>query len=185
MDILVSRRFLLFTSLTLGVLGCGTEEADPDPQNTSQFQREMLEAHNAVRAQATPAPREALPPLTWSPEAAQVAEKWAKECTFEHNGNRGRLGENLAAATLDTWTTEQMVRGWASESADYDYATNTCAAGKVCGHYTQLVWRKTTGVGCATRTCTTNSPFGSRFPTWQLWVCNYTPPGNVVGEKPY
>jgi hypothetical protein len=114
-----------------------------------------------------------------------VAAAWAERCLFEHNPDRGHLGENLAAATLDTWTTQQMVAGWASEASDYDYAGNTCAPEKMCGHYTQLVWRSTTGVGCVTRTCTKNSPFGPQFPTWQLWVCNYTPPGNVVGQRPY
>jgi hypothetical protein len=78
-----------------------------------------------------------------------------------------------------------MVGAWAAEASDYDYARNTCAAGKVCGHYTQLVWRATTRVGCATQVCDRNSPFGSRFPTWQLWVCNYAPPGNYVGQRPY
>ena len=71
-----------------------------------------------------------------------------------------------------------------SEAADYSSATNKCAPGKVCGHYTQVVWRNTTHVGCATAICTKNSPFGAQFPTWQLWVCNYTPPGNFVG-KPF
>ena len=38
---------------------------------------------------------------------------------------------------------------WAAESSDYDYATNTCAPGQVCGHYTQMVWRSTSNIGCA------------------------------------
>ncbi|XXF77776.1 CAP domain-containing protein [Myxococcaceae bacterium GXIMD 01537] len=152
----------------------------------SDFQREVLEAHNEVRAGMQPAPAQALPALTWSPRAEQTAKEWAERCSFEHNAERGHLGENLAAATPNTWTTHQMVKeAWASEVEDYDYAANTCAEGKVCGHYTQLVWRATTGVGCAVKTCTTNSPFGARFPTWQFWVCNYTPPGNVEGQKPY
>ena len=86
--------------------------------------------------------------------------------------------------TPDTWTTAQVVKGWADEAADYDYASNTLHAGKVCGHYTQVVWRNTKAVGCATRLCTKNSPFGGKFPTWQLWVCNYAPPGNCVGRSP-
>jgi pathogenesis-related protein 1 len=28
------------------------------------------------------------------------------------------------------------------------------------------------------------SPFEG-FDTWENWVCNYDPPGNWVGEKPY
>jgi hypothetical protein len=72
---------------------------------------------------------------------------------------------------------------WAAEAPNYDYATNTCAAGQVCGHYTQLVWRATTQVGCATVQCTTGSPFGGG--NWTFTVCDYSPPGNYVGQRPY
>lgn len=41
------------------------------------------------------------------------------------------------------------------------------------GHFTQLVWKGTTTVGCGSRLC------GSRG--WYL-VCEYWPRGNVVGE---
>jgi hypothetical protein len=30
-----------------------------------------------------------------------------------------------------------------------------------------------------------NSPFGAQLPTWDYFVCNYEPPGNFVGQKPY
>jgi hypothetical protein len=64
------------------------------------------------------------------------------------------------------------------------WATNACAAGEPCGHYTQLVWRGTTRVGCGKATCTVNSPFGAGFPTWEYYVCDYEPPGNS-GARPY
>jgi len=44
---------------------------------------------------------------------------------------------------------EKVVDSWGSEKADYDYANNSCTPGKMCGHYTQMVWRATTTVGCA------------------------------------
>jgi pathogenesis-related protein 1 len=146
---------------------------------------DMVRAHNQARAGVKPTPKVALPRLTWSPEAAKKAAAWAKECKFEHNPNRGDFGENLAAATPNSWTTAEVVKSWADEAADYDYAKNTCKKGKVCGHYTQVVWRKTGAVGCATVMCNKNSPFGPQHPTWQNWVCNYTPPGNWVGQRPY
>ncbi|QSQ22034.1 serine protease [Pyxidicoccus parkwayensis] len=149
------------------------------------FARDMVAAHNQARAQAVPTPKPALPALTWSDEAAKKAASWAKACRFEHNPDRGDFGENLAAATPDTWTTAEVVKSWADEAADFDFTRNTCKKGKVCGHYTQVVWRKTGAVGCATVMCNKNSPFGSRFPTWQLWVCDYTPAGNWVGQRPY
>jgi pathogenesis-related protein 1 len=180
---------LCMSCLTLSATGCGEREPDPPlPPETasSPLATEMVTAHNAVRAGATPTPEPALTPLTWSNDAATVAQTYAAQCLFEHNKNRGPYGENLAAAAPPGSKADaEVVHDWASEASDYSYTKNTCAPDKVCGHYTQVVWRKTTQVGCATVLCTKNSPFGARFPEWQLWVCNYTPPGNYVGQRPY
>jgi hypothetical protein len=93
------------------------------------------------------------------------------------------FGENIFATTsLDT--PKHVVDLWAQKAQFYDYALNTCQQGEACGLYTQLVWRATTGLGCSARACSKNSPFPN-FPNWYLWVCNYTPPGNIVGQKPY
>ncbi|QRN98198.1 serine protease [Archangium violaceum] len=181
---------LSLTSLAAGGVGSGSSEAATKTGKTSgantQLAADMVSAHNEARASAKPAPKPALPPLTWSEDAAKVARAWASPCRFEHNPNRGKHGENLAAAAPPgSKTNKGAVKDWAAEVADYTYASNKCAPGKMCGHYTQVVWRNTTQVGCATVTCTKNSPFGAQFPKWQLWVCNYAPPGNVVGQKPY
>jgi pathogenesis-related protein 1 len=45
----------------------------------------------------------------------------------------------------------------------------------MCGHYTQIVWRNTKAVGCAV------GGKGAR----EVWVCDYDPPGNYVGQRPY
>ncbi|WP_407667475.1 CAP domain-containing protein [Myxococcus dinghuensis] len=166
------------------VAGCGSDD-ETNEDTPPEFIQDMLEAHNATRASATPTPSPALEPLTWDTKAAAVARAHAAKCVFEHNSDRGNHGENITAATPDSLTTQGVVQGWSSEAKDYDYATNRCADGEQCGHYTQVVWRDTKRVGCATQTCTTHSPFGARFPTWQFWVCNYAPPGNYVGQKPY
>jgi len=47
-----------------------------------------------------------------------------------------------------------------------------------------VVWRGSARLGCGVAKCSKNSPF-SGFPDWQLWVCNYDPPGNYVGQRPY
>ncbi|MGC4121119.1 MAG: CAP domain-containing protein [Myxococcales bacterium] len=139
-----------------------------------------LKEHNDVRANAQPIPSPALPALIWNADAAAVAGAWAAKCTWNHNSSRGSYGENISAATY-ALTPAQVVAGWAEEVADYDYATNGCSG--TCGHYTQLVWRTTTSVGCAVQKCTTNSPFSAG--TWWFAVCDYAPPGNWVGQKPY
>jgi pathogenesis-related protein 1 len=176
--------------LVLSLTGCMAAGGQPPktegPDVDSPVARELLTAHNEVRAHATPAPQPPLRPLTWSEELAAKAQAWANQCHWAHNPDRGDVGENIAAAAPpDSRTDQAVVEDWASEVADYTYATNQCAPGEVCGHYTQLVWRDTTQVGCATALCEENSPFGAQLPRWRFWVCNYSPPGNIVGQRPY
>lgn len=159
-------------------------------------QAAWLDPHNAVRAgtfpgvTVSPAPSPPLPALTWSAAAAAVAQAWADGCVYQHNAGRGAdgtpRGENIAASSPGYWPTPADVVGaWGSEWAFYTYASNACAAGEQCGHYTQLVWRGTLRVGCARASCSVNSPFGPSFPTWEYFVCDYEPPGNWVGQRPY
>ena len=145
---------------------------------------EFVTAHNVARINATPKPDPALPNVSWSASVAATAQAYADGCVFKHNAARGNLGENLFANSGENFSPTAVVEGWESEKADYDYATNTCAAGKQCGHYTQVVWKDSVEIGCGMRVCEGNSPF-AQFPRWQLWVCNYSPPGNFVGQKPY
>ncbi len=138
----------------------------------------MTAAHNAVRASVSPPASPAIPPLVWSSQVASVAQAYAKKCVFQHSG--GSYGENLFASSGNS-TPASVVKDWASEASGYDYATGACSG--VCGHYTQVVWRDSVRLGCGMANCTTGSPFGSG--PWQLWVCNYDPPGNFQGKKPY
>ena len=153
---------------------------DAGPSLTA-FQQALLSAHDAVRANAVPAPSPALPEMHWSASAQALAEDWAARCNFMHR-DPNSLGENLYAGTQEASPTS-VVNDWASESADYTYATNSCALGKACGHYTQIVWRSSVGLGCAQQKCTTGSPFGNG--TWYFFVCDYDPAGNYIGQKPY
>jgi len=139
----------------------------------------MTAAHNAARAAVMPKATPPLPPMAWSSTVAASAQAWANNCVFADTGPP--YGSNAFAGTGE-YTPAEVVAAWVSEDADYDYATNTCSA--VCGHYTQVVWRDSVGLGCGMATCTKNSPFTGGG-TWQLWICNYNPPGNYVGEKPY
>ena len=159
-----------------GLIACGDEAAGGEASGGEEMAG-MTEAHNVVRRGVK------VPDLAWSSAAADTAQKHANKCVFQHSGNRA-YGENLFASFGSNDTPAAVVQDWASEAADYNYTTNTCASGKVCGHYTQVVWAKTTHVGCAMTTCTSNSPFSQSGP-WSLWVCDYEPPGNVVGQKPY
>jgi hypothetical protein len=169
--------------------GGGPPGGDPPPDALAD---EWISAHAAVRAGATPTPAPPLAPLGWSSAAAAVAKAWADRCEYRHNPGRGDRGENIAANyPVESHSATEIVGLWASEAPFYDLASNTCDAthpandAGTCGHYTQLVWRSTTLVGCARRTCATGSPFAGHTGSWDFWVCNYEPPGNWVGQRPY
>ncbi len=134
--------------------------------------QQMLNAHNDWRK------RTGVSAVTWSPQLSTVAQQWAtkllKENRFEHRPN-SRYGENLASASGQQLSPERVVKMWGEEVSDYNYAANTCKPGKMCGHYTQIVWRSTKQVGCGM----------ARGNGREVWVCNYDPPGNFVGQKPY
>jgi uncharacterized protein YkwD len=147
---------------------------DPEPGRLAGITR----FHNQVRATIP------VPDLTWDPALAVTAAAYAAACIFDHSSTPG-VGENLAAyAPPGGRSAKAPVDGWASEEADYDYASNSCAPGTICGHYTQMVWKTSLRVGCAVQACSQNSPFDN-VTNWEVWVCQYSPPGNVVGRKPY
>lgn len=135
--------------------------------------------HNQARASVNPPAATPIPPLVWDPSLYAVAQAYADNCVFQHSG--GPYGENLYASTGSS-TPADVVGSWVSEVADYNYASNSCSG--VCGHYTQVVWAASQKLGCGVTTCNKNSPFGGGG-SWQIWVCNYDPPGNYNGEKPY
>ena len=158
----------------------------------------MTAAHNVVRAAVdsnTP-----LPPLVWSDKLAQYAQQWADQlattsCSSPHHRTSQELqavgyGENLAAfvSSAGGSTAQQAVTAWASEKTCYtfgelmttdqcDTACYTALHSDGCGHYTQIVWRKSTSVGCGVATCQNGKE--------DIWICNYSPPGNYVGQNPY
>lgn len=201
---------LVRSAALLGALllaGCELLDADdpgpdvpPGGPPPAGFATEMVDSHDAVRADpatvgGSPAPSPPLSPLAWSETVAGTAQAWADGCTYAHNSSALAAlgyGENIAAtAPPGAYSAADVVAAlWASEAPFYDHATNTCDAANpandahTCGHYTQLVWRSTTVVGCGFRTCTTGSPF-TGFSTWDYWVCDYAPPGNWVGQRPY
>ena len=140
--------------------------------STSTGIKQMVNAHNSWR-KAT-----GVAPLSWSPKLASFAQDWANQLVakneFKHRANNN-YGENLAASQGKSFSPKSVVEYWGEEVQDYNYKTNSCKPGEMCGHYTQLVWHKTKEVGCA------KAQSGNK----EVWVCNYNPPGNYIGQKPY
>ncbi len=133
-------------------------------------------AHNIARSELD------LPPLAWSPELAAFAAAWADTlqrggCDLQHRPRSGpdaqRYGENIFSGSGFAPTAAQVVDAWVAERKDYDAKTGRCRG--VCGHYTQVVWRKSQRVGCAMAACGET----------EVWVCNYDPPGNFMGQAAF
>jgi len=152
-----------------------------------------LKGQNCARKTVVPAASPSLGVLKWSATLASGAQAWANNCNWNHSNAPG-VGENLYAGAVSSGFPSNVERdaitnangfGWADEFPHYNYAANSCASGQQCGHYTQMVWRSSTQVGCALKQCTTGTPFGAQFPNWTIVVCQYSPPGNVNGTRPY
>jgi pathogenesis-related protein 1 len=135
-------------------------------------QQDYLDGHNTARTEV------GVPPLTWDDTVAAYAQNYANthigDCNLVHSQG-GSYGENLAGSPGDL-SGADAVKLWVDEKASYDYNSNTCAAGAECGHYTQVVWRDSVRLGCAKVRCDNGGTFIG---------CNYDPPGNVNGQRPY
>lgn len=160
------------------------------PLSKQQLFAGALDSHNRVRA------KHGLNPLKWSDKLAKYSQEWAdhlgkgQSCKMYHRSGSPPYGENLYISSPTIWTDggkevrrdknrvtiRNVVKAWADEEPWYNYKTNSCLPGKQCGHYTQMVWRDTTEVGCAVKFCGDKS---------QNWVCSYNPPGNFTGKRPY
>jgi uncharacterized protein YkwD len=172
----------LLSCVLLGPSGGGAR-AEQDPESDPKL-KGITALHNEARRDALPRPATPLPPLVWDEKLAKSAGDWASRCVYKHSGKED-VGENIyASAGADTKPAD-VVANWRAERAHYKYKSSSCARGKTCGHYTQVVWRDSQRLGCAAKSCTKGSPFGAGFPTWQFWVCNYDPRGNINGERPY
>lgn len=132
--------------------------------------RDMLALHNAVRD------RVGMAPLVWSDRLAARSQDWADTLLarkqFVHRPH-SNYGENLFEIHGAAASSAEVVDTWAGESRNYDYRSNRCRG--ACGHYTQLIWGETKEVGCAV----------ARGGEREVWVCNYDPPGNWNGKRPY
>ncbi len=140
--------------------------------------RQLIRLHNQIRADV------GVGPVAWSKKLALYAQKWADHlasthCQLTHRPHSGRWkqehGENLFMGTAGYYGVADAVKAWASEKEYYYGQALDPSNWHDSGHYTQMVWRNTKRIGCAKSECN----------GYTIVVCNYDPPGNVLGQKPY
>ncbi|MCK9294720.1 MAG: CAP domain-containing protein [Desulfobulbaceae bacterium] len=152
----------------------------------------MVKAHNEQRAAV------GSPKVKWSKELESKAINRLKQlqklgCVMKHSGpgenlfwasaretanKKNAFGQWIWHSTVQKISEKEVVSMWASEKEWYAGDRGTCHAplGETCGHYTQLVWEDTREIGCGRSICRDKS---------QVWLCLYSPSGNIIGQRPY
>ncbi|HEX4158282.1 MAG TPA: CAP family protein [Rhizomicrobium sp.] len=164
-------RFAGVTFVAIACLTAGTSTAAPF---SDEQKSELLAAHNKYRADL----REQ--PLVWSDDLAAGAQIWAEHLaqevlTLKHSGEAG-AGENLAMWSAGRSSLTKLVDLWGAEKRYFIEASfpdvSTTGDWRTVGHYTQMIWRNTTEVGCGV----------ARGGGYDFLVCRYSPQGNYLGE---
>ncbi len=145
----------------------------PPPGLSPQDMNALTAHHNKVRADV------GVGPMTWSNQLAAYAQQWAEQlaisgCRMKHRSPNA-YGENLFQGTFGAFTAVDAAKAWETEKKDYRGGVLTEANWAPAGHYTQMVWRQTTQLGCGQAICNNTL----------IVACNYNPAGNVLGRKPY
>lgn len=125
--------------------------------------------------------------LQWDANLAYEAHTIASSCVYAHNQQLDPgAGQNIAAGIpaanvsgviTDLWYNNEIeMFSYCYGQPQPDY-TNF----PKWGHATQMLWRRTKRVGCATVYCPQGLANAGGIPPY-FTVCNYKEPGNVAGE---
>jgi len=136
----------------------------------------ILSLHNAARADV------GAPPLQWDPALAVAAASYGPALSrlgrLVHSPRTGRENqrENLWMGQQGRFGPEDMVGAWTAEKrrffpGQFPDVSRTGNWSDVA-HYTQIIWKTTTHVGCAIY----------RDGAWDYLICRYSPPGNRDGK---
>lgn len=185
---LISQKQLLGLAITgMATIATVTSNIDvvsAQSINLTPFRNTALSKHNTYRnIHRSPA-------LSVSNSANITAQAWANRLattgTFAHSSSSQRkgAGENLyvyyttASAVAPDSLAKSAVDSWYNEVKQYNYANPVFSA--ATGHFTQVVWKGSTQLGCgaAKGTKTMN---GRNYNAFYV-VCHYAPAGNVVGQ---
>lgn len=136
---------------------------------SSGFEDDILSAHNEKRA------IHGVQPLKWNETLVEYAADYADSSfscanvTLVHSN--GPYGENLAAGYSGGY---DPVDAWYDEIELYDF--NNPSFNESTGHFTQLIWKSTSQLGCARVIC--DNAWG------QYTICEYSKTrGNILGTN--
>ncbi|CAG9940499.1 unnamed protein product [Clonostachys rosea f. rosea IK726] len=176
------------TTTSTSVAQPTTSTSSSPPATPTGYEETMLYHHNIHRA------NHSVVAMEWDATLAQYAHNSASNCVWEHDMNQGdgNYGQNLASwgstgdiddlqiSTGAAAVTEQWYNGEEPlYSSFYGLADPPMTDFHLWGHFTQLVWKDSNRVGCATVKCGAGTVLA-----YQGWytICNYGSPGNYAGE---
>lgn len=144
-------------------------------QGTQADYAQALALHNAARHTV------GCSPLSWSPklaaEAQGYADQLARRSRLEHATDLVDCGENLYwCSNSPISPASDASTHWIAESALYTHSPRWARNFSEVGHYTQVVWSKTTQVGIGVA----KGKDGSTYV-----VARYFPAGNYTNLLPY
>jgi len=128
--------------------------------------------------------------ITWSDSLASSAAEVAASCVYAHNVTAagGGYGQNIAAGVesnnVSAIITDLFYNGEVNYfNGLYGEAQPDMTNFEHWGHFSQIVWKGTSQVGCATQDCTSGglANVGSDVAPY-FTVCNYEAPGNYANE---
>ena len=142
--------------------------------NAELFHDQYFGLHNQYREEHNASK------LEWNETLAIAAQEHAEKCIFEHTENNP-YGENLVAGYANM---SAAMAAWADERDMYNFDDGKF--NKETGHFTQMVWKNTTQVGCGRCFCgggkqETGGDGTDKAPGWMV-VCEYSPQGNVENQ---
>jgi pathogenesis-related protein 1 len=142
----------------------------------------LVDFHNDKRNEVK------VPPISWSKDLAAFAQVWADHIAetgkIEHRPRKGefkeKYGESIAWGPGEFGVLDGAAL-WYEEKKAYDGGKQSIPEDlQDIGHYTQMVWKKSTKIGAGKAVIQKGDLKG-----YTVIVCNYDPPGNFAGEKPY
>ncbi|KAG9838704.1 PR-1-like protein, partial [Aureobasidium melanogenum] len=147
------------------------------------YQEIVLAHHNVHRANHSACN------LEWDSQLAATAQQIAATCVYAHSMdvNGGGYGQNIAAGVeannVSAVITELFYNGEVGYYNNlYGQANPDMTNFEKWGHFSQLVWKGTTKVGCATQYCSGGLANVGQYVAPYFTVCNYGAPGNYAGE---
>lgn len=143
------------------------------PGNITEMWKRTSDLHNVYRC------IHGLNNLQWDSQIARNAQEHANKGRFEHSSPSSRFlfgqqcGENLAEGTiLDGPESSRLWYAEIRHTSPWGTATDPSNGTGVIGHYTQVVWKETTMIGCGiARSIDQDS---------NLIVCQYCVSGNLI-----